>query len=313
MGSRTSHASYKIVTPSVYLQYMQRNGTRSNAKDSTPNGQSSLKIHHLSSPTDLEQDLRMEDYISLERGFQIRFAERRLVGPDGKRVTSKKIPSGIYIQEGKKETTYLDEVARTALVEQTQSILQEFRDRFGQTLTRRVARVGELYPIQPEKFFGDGYGDGIGPIFREQFLIQGMGSCCDPTLESGAGFQVSAETDRYTLKFYYQRNSPMKGNWDWLAGSLYVNRGNHGFKIAFDDQFQVRRIQEIGAPNILIDTMYSEDDFKSGLGKRVYESVMRMWEEVRSELSIDERIELCEGLTAQELHKAEEMITSMRT
>lgn len=316
LGSSTSQASYQIATDRMRLHFMQMNGKRS-----TQNGDSSLEVTYFGAPEGLEKGVILNDLIFLKGDFQIQHAKRKLFGPDGKRIKSESTPSGIFIynyedkedweRNGRKDGMEADEETCATLVEQTDRILSEFRERFGETLKRRVTRVGELYPIDPEKFFNEGYVGGIGPVFAEQFSISGKYACCDPTHPPGSGFQVVVETDRYHLMFDYEKHTPMKGNWGWLAGSFYICHGNNGFKVVFDENFDVRSIQEIGTPNILIDKMYVENDLKDGVGKVLYENVMKIWEEVRKEFSIDERIKVCEGLTAEELSRAEQVVAYM--
>lgn len=310
MGSSSKHASVNIATDRMRVDFMEFLGKRDEDEH-----QDCIEIIHFDQS--LEEGIIKSDQVMLGND-QILDADRRLFCPEG-RTDSETIPWGYFIynrgefeeDRGYFEWINLDKEAEAKLVRETESIVAEFQKHANEVIARRTAKVGELYPIDPGRFFSDGYGDGIGPVFEEKFYVSGMYSCCDPSRPPKNGFCVMARTHKYEFQFSYLKNSPNIGNWKWQTGSLHIGRGNFGFEVLFDEQFDIRRICETGTSNIRIDKMYVPDDLKKGRGKILRNSVMEIWDEFREEFRIGERIELCESLTSEELSKAELIIGLM--
>lgn len=307
-GSSTTSASCELATDKMILRFLQLHGNRA----SPQKGASSLTITYFDTPTGLEKGVIMQDQIFLKGDYEVQSAERKLfVQQNQERVISSAVPTGIFIynfddkedweKRGKRNAMNANEKTKATLAEQINVVLGEFKDRFAPVLKRRVLRVAELYPIDPEKFFRDGYADGIGPVFDEQFWV--VDDCF-----GGRGLEVSADTDRYHFAFDYHKGHPKVGT----GRRLSISRGNFGFSVDFNETLSIAGIQEIGAPNISIDKYYHKNDFKTGTGRILYDNATRVWEEFRREVSIDDRIKTCNELTSEELSKAEPIVAYVK-
>jgi len=177
-----------------------------------------------------------------------------------------------------------DDTTIDRLAQQAEESVAEFRERFGEIISKKAEKIDSVYPIDHEKFFGNNQSYGMGTIFREASYFWGSTDKNMGWPELHAGI----ETDKFSIRFEHLKDHPKART----QTELHIVKGNYGFKVDLDDNLNIKNISD------------GVSDLEEDIDKQIHQSVSEIWNEFRQELRIDQRIKECAELSREDIAMA---------